>query len=213
MEKITILLADDHRLILESWKYLLESDNRFSVIALADSGKKAVELASSLKPKIVLLDINMQEMNGFEATKLIRKCAPGTKVIGVSMHSMPAYAKKMIKFGASGYVTKNSPREELIQAILEVSEGKTYICNEVKSIIVDNELTTAQAGPNINSLSKRELEVVAFITKGMSSKQISTEMNLAKKTIEVHRYNILRKLSLPNTASLVNLANHCGFEN
>ena len=211
MEKITILLADDHRLILESWKYLLEGDNRFVVIGLADSGRKAVELASSLKPKVVLLDINMQEMNGFEATKLIRKCAPGTKVIGVSMHSMPAYAKKMIKFGASGYVTKNSQRQELIQAILDVNEGKIYICNEVKSIIVNMEITSSEVKSNLNSLSKRELEVVSYVTQGKSSKEISSELNLALKTIEVHRYNILKKLNLPNTASLVSYANHFGI--
>jgi len=211
MEKITILLADDHRLILESWKYLLENDNRFSVIALADNGKKAVELATTLKPNVVLLDINMKELDGFEATKLIRKCAPGTKVIGVSMHTMPAYAKKMIKFGASGYVTKNSPRGELIQAILDVWEGKMYVCDEIKSIIVNMEVVQTVTGPDLNTLSKRELEVISFITKGLSSKQISSEMNVALKTVEVHRYNILRKLSLPNTASLVNLANQFGL--
>ena len=211
MEKITILLADDHRLILESWKYLLENDNRFAVIALADNGKTAVELATTLKPKVVLLDINMKELDGFEATKLIRKCAPGTKVIGVSMHSMPAYVKKMIKFGASGYVTKNSSRTELIQAIIDVCDGKTYICDEIKSIIVNMEVVDTATGPDINALSKRELEVISFITKGLSSKQISSEMNVALKTVEVHRYNILKKLSLPNTASLVSYANHFGI--
>ena len=211
MEKINILLADDHRLILESWKYLFDNDDRFIVVGIAECGEKAVELASSLRPKIVLLDINMPDMNGFDATKLIRKCAPGTRIIGVSMHTMPAYAKKMIRYGASGYVTKNSPRQELIQAILEVCDGGIYICNEVKNIIVNMELVEVPEGPDINSLSKRELEVISFITKGMSSKQISSEMNIALKTVEVHRYNILRKLSLPNTASLVSYANHFGI--
>ena len=211
MEKINILLADDHRLILESWKYLFDNDDRFNVVGVAESGTKAVEMASSLRPKIALLDINMPDMTGFDATKLIRKCAPGTRIIGVSMHTMPAYAKKMIRYGASGYVTKNSSRQELIQAILEVSEGNIYICNEVKSIIVNMELAAVPSGPDINSLSKRELEVISFITKGLSSKQISSEMSIALKTVEVHRYNILRKLSLPNTASLVSYANHFGI--
>jgi|SRR5688572_5632207 len=211
MDKITILLADDHKLVLESWKYMLEIDGRFSVIGTANSGMQAVELATSLRPKVVLLDINMQGMDGFEATKLIRKCAPGTKIIGVSMHSMPAYAKKMIKYGASGYVTKNSSKRELIQTILEVCDGKTYICEEVKSIIVNMEFAPITSGPDINTLSKRELEVVSFITKGLSSKEISSELNLSLKTVEVHRYNILKKLSLPNAASLVNYANHIGI--
>lgn len=211
MEKITILIADDHKLIRETWKFLLESDNRFTIVGIADSGKVAVELAANLRPKVVLLDINMQEMNGFDATKLIRKCAPGTRVIGLSMHSMPAFAKKMLKLGAAGYVTKNSSKQELIQAILDVSEGKTYICDEVKSIIVTMEITPTEAQPDINVLSKRELEVVSFITRGLSSKEISSELNLALKTVEVHRYNILKKLSLPNTASLVSFANHFGI--
>ena len=211
MEKITILLADDHKLILESWKYMLEADGRFTVIGTASSGAQAVELATSLKPKVVLVDINMHEMDGFDATKLIRKCAPGTKIIGVSMHSMPAYAKKMIKCGASGYVTKNSSRQELIQTILEVLEGKTCICDEVKSIIVNKEFSAPAAGPDINQLSKRELEVVSFITRGMSSKEISSELHLSLKTVEVHRYNILKKLCLPNAASLVNYANQVGI--
>lgn len=211
MEKITILLADDHKLILESCKYVLESDPRFKVIGVADSGQKAVEMATSLKPNIVLLDINMRDMNGFEATRLIRKHAPGTKVIGVTMHSMPAYAKKMIKFGATGYVTKNSPKQELIQAILEVNAGGTFICDEVKNIMVNIEITSTEAKPNLNSLSKRELEVVSYVTQGKSSKEISSELNLALKTVEVHRYNILRKLGLSNTASLVSYANHYGF--
>jgi DNA-binding NarL/FixJ family response regulator len=211
MEKITILIADDHKLIRETWKFLLETDDRFIVAGIADSGKKAVEMAASLKPKVVLLDVNMHEMNGFDATKQIRKCAPGTKVIGLSMHSMPAYAKKMLKLGASGYVTKNSPRQELIQAIVDVSEGKTYLCEEIKSIIINMEITPTDAQPDINILSKRELEVVSFITRGLSSKEISNELNLALKTVEVHRYNILKKLSLPNTASLVSFANHFGI--
>ena len=211
MEKITILLADDHKLILESWKYMLDADGRFTVVGIANSGKQAVELATSLRPRVVLLDINMQEMDGFEATKLIRKCAPGAKIIGVSMHSMPAYAKKMIKCGASGYVTKNSTRQELIQAIMDVNEDETYICDEVKSIIVNRELVTTTSVGDINQLSKRELEVVSFITRGMSSKEISSELNLSLKTVEVHRYNILKKLSLPNAASLVNYVNHYGL--
>ena len=211
MEKITILLADDHKLILESWKYMLEADGRFTVVGTASSGAEAVELATSLRPRLVLIDINMKEMDGFDATKLIRKCAPGTKIIGVSMHSMPAYAKKMIKCGASGYVTKNSSRQELVQTILDVMEGKVCICDEVKSIIVSKEFSAPATGPDINHLSKRELEVVSFITKGMSSKEISSELHLSLKTVEVHRYNILKKLCLPDAASLVNYANQVGI--
>ena len=210
MEKITILLADDHQLILDTWKYMLEADGRFTVVGTANSGQDAVNQVTATRPKMVLMDINMSEMSGFEATRQIKKISPGSKVIGVSMHSMPAYAKRMLKMGASGYVTKNSTRLELIRTIMEVNEGKTYICEEVKNIIINNELEP-HTGPDMNLLSKRELEIIQYIRKGMSSKEISCELHLSIKTIEVHRYNILKKLSLPNAASLVNFVNHNGF--
>jgi len=210
MEKITLLLTDDHQLILDSWKYMLEADERFTVVGTANSGQEAIELAIAKRPMIVLMDINMNAMNGFEATRQIKKVSPGSKIIGVSIHSMPAYAKKMLKMGASGYVTKNSSRQELIKTILEVHEGKTYICEEVKNIIIRNELEP-EAKPDINLLSKRELEIVQFIKQGLSSKEISTELSLSLKTIEVHRYNILKKLDLPNAAALVNFVNHNGI--
>lgn len=140
MSKITILLVDDHRLIRDSWSFILNSDPRFEVVAETSSGEDAIELAKSQKPDIVLMDVNMTPVNGFDATKQIRKFSPGSKVIGVSMHSMPAYAKRMLQLGAMGYVTKNSPKDEMITAILEVHDGRKYICDEVKNILAQQEL-------------------------------------------------------------------------
>jgi DNA-binding NarL/FixJ family response regulator len=209
MEKITILIADDHRLIRDSWKYILETDSQFTVVGTASNGNEAVELAGTLRPNVILMDVNMGELNGFEATRIIRKISPGSKIVGVSMHTMPAYAKKMFKSGAVGYVTKNSSRQELISAIIKVSEGKTYICEEVRGIIIKQEFDEKPKA-DINLLSKRELEVVQFIKRGLSSKLISGELHLSVKTIEVHRYNILKKLDLPNAAALVNYVNYNG---
>jgi DNA-binding NarL/FixJ family response regulator len=212
MEKITVLISDDHQLVLDSWRYLLNADGRFHVVAVANGGMQAVELAANYRPRIVLMDINMtgSEIDGFEATRLIRKAAPGSKIIGVSMHSMPAYVKRMLKSGASGYVTKSSSLQEMIKTILEVNESRVYICEEVKNIIIKNEIEPAN-GPDINLLSKRELEVIQYISRGLSSKEISGELHLSLKTIEVHRYNILKKLKLPNSAALVNFVNHYGL--
>lgn len=210
MQKISIILADNHQLVVEGWKYMLEADGRFIVVGAASNGRKATELASSLRPRIVLMDINMDDMDGFEATRQIRRMSPGTRVIGVSMHSMPAYAKKMIKAGASGYVTKTSAGKELIKAITEVLEGRNYICEEVKNFIVKNEMECSD-GPNINLLSKRELEIIQYVSSGLSSKEISGQLHLSLKTVEVHRYNILKKLDLPNSAALVNFVNHNGI--
>lgn len=211
MEKINILIADDHQLIRDTWSYILNNDVRFNVIAAVASGEAAVEETQKVRPDVVLMDINMGEMTGFEATKQIRKNSPGTKVIGVSMHSMPAYAKKLFKMGATGYVTKNSTREELVNAIIDVHAGNNFVCEEVKVILTRQEMEPDNAKPDINTLSKRELEVVEFIKYGKSSKEIAGHLGVSLKTIEVHRYNILKKLTLPNAPALVNFLNHHGF--
>jgi DNA-binding NarL/FixJ family response regulator len=124
MSKITILLVDDHKLIRDSWCFILNSDPRFQVIGETSAGDEAVELAKTRKPQIVLMDVNMTPVNGFDATRQIRKCSPGSKVIGISMYCMPAYAKRMLQMGAMGYVTKNSSKDEMIEAIVEVNSGK-----------------------------------------------------------------------------------------
>src|SRR5687768_4392578 len=117
MDKITILLVDDHKLIRESWAFILNSDPRFEVIGETSNANEAVDIAVNKKPSIVLMDINMTPINGFEATRLLRKHSPTSKVIGISMHSMPAYARRMLQIGAMGYVTKNSSKDELLTSI------------------------------------------------------------------------------------------------
>lgn len=212
MDKITILLVDDHKLIRESWSFILNSDPRFQVIGETSNADEAVGIAKDKKPKIVLMDINMSPVNGFEATKLVRKFSPGSKIIGISMHSMPAYARRMLQMGAMGYVTKNSSKDELLSAIMEVNSGKKYVCDEVKNILAQQELVEDGVGqPDMNVLSRREIDVVQLIKEGLSSKEIAIRLEISLKTVEVHRYNILKKLSLKNTAALVNFINAHGL--
>ncbi|MBN8786430.1 MAG: response regulator transcription factor [Terrimonas sp.] len=209
-DKITILIVDDHKLIRDTWSFILNSDDRFRVIAETDSGQQAIELANSSHPEIILMDINMSPMNGFEATKEIRKIAPSSKIIGVSMHSQPAYAKKMLQMGAVGYITKNSSKEEMITAISEVAMGHKYICNEVKTILSEQILEDSEK-PDVNLLSQREVEIIDLIKQGQSSREIAQHLNITLKTVEVHRHNILKKLNLKNTAALVNFINNAGI--
>ncbi|MCG2617393.1 response regulator transcription factor [Terrimonas sp. NA20] len=211
MEKVTILLVDDHKLIRDSWSFILNSDPRFIVIAETSSGEEAIQIAAQKTPDIILMDVNMSPVNGFDATKQIQKISPESKVIGVSMHTMPAYAKRMLQLGAMGYVTKNSSKEEMIAAIIEVSEGKKYICEEVKNILAQQELDETAAQGDMNNLSRREIDIIKLIKEGMSSKQIALELDISLKTVEVHRYNILKKLKLKNTAALVNFINIKGL--
>lgn len=211
MEKISILLVDDHKLIRESWSFILNSDKRFEVIGETSDAEEAVEIAKTLKPRIVLMDINMSPVNGFETTKLVRKVSPTSKIIGISMHTMPAYARKMLQMGAVGYVTKNSSKDELLAAIIEVNDGKKYICDEVKNILAQQELEDDGVKTDLNLLSKRELDIVKLIREGLSSKEIAVRLDISLKTVEVHRYNILKKLNLKNTAALVNFINSHGL--
>jgi DNA-binding NarL/FixJ family response regulator len=207
MNKISILIADDHKLIRETWSYILNNDSRFHVIAICATAVEAIELAKSKRPAIILMDINMAPVSGLEATEQIRKILPSSKIIGVTMYSQPAYAKKMLAIGARGYVTKNSSKEEMIKAILEVHHGNKYICDEIKNIVSEQLLAVSNHPYDINNLTERELEVVQLIKKGLSSREIADHLEISLKTVEVHRHNVLRKLNLKNSTSLVSFAN------
>jgi DNA-binding NarL/FixJ family response regulator len=212
MKKVSIMIVDDHTLIRETWSFLLGKNENFDVVAECGDGERAVELARDKRPDVVLLDINMAPMSGFDVLKMIRKYSPGSKIIGVSMHSQPAYAKKMLRLGAKGYVTKNSPRQEMLTAIAEVSNNHVYICQEVKNILSDQLLHGDQANPDINNLSDREMQIVRALKEGLSSKEIASELSISLKTVEVHRHNILKKLKLKNTVSLINFINSQAFD-
>jgi DNA-binding NarL/FixJ family response regulator len=206
------MIVDDHTLIRETWSFLLGKNENFDVIAECGDGERAIELARDKRPDIVLLDINMAPMSGFDVLKMIRKFSPGSRIIGVSMHSQPAYAKKMLRLGARGYVTKNSPRQEMLEAISEVSNNHIYICQEVKNILSDQLLNNDQANPDINNLSDREMQIVKALKEGLSSKEIASDLSISLKTVEVHRHNILKKLKLKNTVSLINFINSQAFD-
>jgi DNA-binding NarL/FixJ family response regulator len=212
MKKVSIMIVDDHTLIRETWSFLLGKNENFDVVAECGDGERAIELARDKRPDVVLLDINMAPMSGFDVLKMIRKYSPSSKIIGVSMHSQPAYAKKMLRLGAKGYVTKNSPRQEMLEAISEVSNNRVYICQEVKNILSDQLLNNDSVNPDINTLSDREMQIVRALKEGLSSKEIASELSISLKTVEVHRHNILKKLKLKNTVSLINFINSQAFD-
>jgi DNA-binding NarL/FixJ family response regulator len=159
-------------------------------------------MTGDLHPDVVLMDINMLPFSGIEATRQIREISPDTRIIGVTMHSQPAYAKKMLQLGASGYVTKNSSKEEMVNAILQVSEGNKFICQEIKELISEASEDPAMVEA-VNTLTEREMDVINLIKNGNSSKDISVKLQISIKTVEVHRHNILKKLKLKNAAALI----------
>ncbi|HEX2606076.1 MAG TPA: response regulator transcription factor [Flavisolibacter sp.] len=131
-ETIRVVIADDHQMVRETWKIILDRHEQIDVIGECSNGAEAIDSAIHLNPDVILMDINMYPVNGFEATRKILKQSPNIKIIGVSVNNQPGYARNMLQLGAKGYVTKNSTRDEMIHAIMQVTDGKTYVCREVK---------------------------------------------------------------------------------
>ena len=133
---IRIILVDDHKLARESWSLLLSHDGRFSVIKECADGHEAIESATILIPDVILVDINMHPLNGFEVTQRLLENNPAIKIIGISVNNQPSYANRMLELGAKGFVTKGSPFDEITQAIVDVHEGGSYVCSEIRGMIL-----------------------------------------------------------------------------
>jgi two-component system invasion response regulator UvrY len=211
-KKISIIIFDDHNLVAEMWSELINTDDRFIVAGICnDTSDASLETLKVKRPDVVIMDINIQPISGIDATKLVKKVSPGTKVIGVSMHNQPSFAKRMMKNGAMGYVTKSSNKNEMFEAIQAVVNGKIYVCKEIqenlaKQVFQDDET------PDISKLSEREVDVLKYIKEGLSSKEIAEKLFLSSRTVEVHRSNILKKLNLKNTASLLKFIHNSSLD-
>jgi len=208
MKKIRIAVVDDHKLIREMWSILFAEKKSIELVGQSGELDDAVKMITNVRPDLVLLDINLLGSSAFDAIPMIRKFSPGTRIIIVSMHNNPAYAKKVLKLGAKGYITKNSSNDEVITAIDEVMDGRIYVCSEIKDFLFEQSLNKEPAQMDIKSLSIRELEIVALLVKGYSSKEIANDLFISPRTAEVHRHNILKKLRLKNTASLISFINN-----
>jgi two-component system, NarL family, invasion response regulator UvrY len=203
IKKNSIMLVDDHTLIRECWRAMLASIDNMEIVAECGDGRLAGELAKNARPDIVLLDLNMKPLNGFEVLKIIRQLSPLSKVIGLSMRSEPVFAKKFLRLGAKGYLTKNSPRHEMIDAINEVNEGNSYICHEVQTLLSRQTSETDKMTPDINCLSASELQLLSLVTAGETSQEIAVKSGISVKTVEVHRHNILKKMNLKSMTALI----------
>ncbi len=211
-KKTTIVIFDDHNLVAEMWSELINSDERFSVIGICnDTSDASLETVKTKRPDIVIMDINIQPISGIDATKLIKKGSPGSKVIGVSMHNQPSFAKRMLKNGALGYVTKSSQKSEMFEAIVSVNAGKIYVCKEIQENL-SRQVFEDDETPDISKLSEREIDVLKLIKDGMSSKEIAEKIFLSTRTVEVHRSNILKKLNLKNTATLLKFIHNSSLD-
>lgn len=211
MGTIRLFLIDDHRLLTDIWTVLFNSDDRFKVECSTNSSENAISLVEKYQPDIVLLDIAMTPINGFELMLLISKLERKPKVIALSLYNNPAIVKRIVSYGASGYITKNSPKEELFEAINQVYRGGHFFCREIKERIVEDIFDGGSLNEGIFRLTKAELLVIELLKQGFSSKEISILVKVKQKTIEVHRYNIFKKLKVRNVAALINFVNTQGI--
>lgn len=205
---IRILLADDHKITRDGLKVLLENQKNFTVVGEADNGRLAVRLAAELKPDVVVMDINMPELNGIEATRQIAAEVPGTKIIALSMYSDKRYVVGMLKAGVSGYLLKNCAFDELAAAISAVVNNQNYMSQKIAGTVMKEYATILEASDSSPAaqLSSREREVLQLIAEGMKTKDIADRIHVSVKTVETHRQQIMRKLNVTSIAELTKIA-------
>jgi len=208
MKKIKILLADDHKITRQGLRLLLEKESDMEVVAEADQGRAAVQLAGELKPDVVIMDVSMPDLNGMEATRQIVGKIENVKVIALSMHSDNLFVTEMLKSGVSGYLLKDCAFEELASAIRSVVSGKTYLSPSISDVVVNgylHRLSKAEAAGS-DILSNREREVLQMIAEGKSTKQVALKLHISVKTVETHRRKIMNKLNIFSVAELTKYA-------
>ena len=203
--KARVLLGDDHALILDGLRNVLQT--QYEIAGLAQDGRALVQAAEKLKPDLVVVDISMPLLNGFEAAKQIRKSLPHTKVIFLSQHLNPAYLKQALRLGASGYVLKSGATEELQKAIDAVLRGKTYITPAFgEDVIARLWNREGELNEESEELTERQREILQLIVEGRGNKEIADILHLSVKTIEFHRARIMAKLGVRTVAELTKAA-------
>ncbi len=205
---IRILLADDHRIVIEGLKKLLEQEPDFEVVGDTGNGLSAIEVTRELKPDVVIMDIGMPDLNGIEATRQIVRECKGTKVIGLSMHSAETYVKQMLKAGAWGYLLKDCAGDELVTAVRTVAAGKRYLSPAIANVVLDSYAheSTEPGGSAFAVLTQREREVLQLLAEGKTTKQIGRSLHISPKTVEAHRLRVMGKLNMNSVAKLTKYA-------
>jgi two-component system response regulator NreC len=208
MQKIRVLLVDDHAILRDGIKSLLGKRDNIEVIAEATNGREAIPKVAELRPDVVVLDISMPLMDGLEATRQIKRESPDTKILVLTMHDDEEYFLQLLRSGASGYVTKKAASRELISAIEATYKGEAFICPSMTKHLLSDYLRLDKSIDHMEQekLTPREREVVKLIAEGHTNQQIADLLHRSIKTIESHRSNILRKLDIHDSIELVKYA-------
>ncbi|WP_405411781.1 response regulator [Maribacter sp. Asnod1-A12] len=207
-----IVLADDHALVRDGIRSLLESETDLQVIGEASNGKEAIELVAKVNPDILIIDIRMPVMNGIDAVAELTKSNSDVKTIILSMHDSEEYILKSISSGANGYLLKDTDKSEFIKAIHTVREGGKYFSGDISNVLVNNllgakkevvkEEVSRKTEDNIFDLTNKELKVLELVLSGLTNQQISEKLQNSKRTIETHRFNLMRKMDVKNLIDL-----------
>ena len=215
MKKITVLLADDHTIVREGFRKMLELEKDIQVVGEAQDGRQAITLAKKLRPDVVLMDIAMPQLNGLEATRQVLRALPTTKVLMLSAHSDDAYVKNATESGAVGFLLKQTSAHDVCRAIREVHQGKTFYSPSIsKRRDRLNPPSPDRAGVSkqkIARLSSREMEVLQLIAEGKANKESASELGISIKTVEKHRQHLMEKLDIHDTAGITRYAIGAGI--
>ena len=212
MSPTTIVLADDHRIVREGIRKLLETRADYEIVGEAGDGEEAVALVSKHQPDVALMDINMPGVSGIEATRQIGRRDLNTRVLALSIHESKNCVREALQAGASGYVVKNASPTELLAAIDAIREGRSYLSNAITQQVVD--AIVEPGGEKVTGLSlltDREREVLQYIAEGLSSKEIAGQLGVSLKTVDSHRSNLMEKLDIHKVAGLVKFAVRAGL--
>ncbi|MFZ1072404.1 MAG: response regulator transcription factor [Verrucomicrobiia bacterium] len=215
MKLITVLLAEDHMIVREGFRRMLELENDMEVVGEAQDGRQAVALVKKLHPAVVLMDIAMPQLNGLEATRQILKAVPATKVLILSAHSDDAYVNSAVESGAMGFLLKQTSSHVVCEAIREVQKGKTYFSPSIsrRRDRLNPQLPDRAGRLNKKAarLTSREMEVLQLIAEGKANKETAAELGIGMKTVEKHREHLMQKLAIHDTAGLTRYAISAGI--
>ena len=208
MKKINIVLADDHVLVRKGIRAMLETDTEINVVGEASNGAEALETAKLLKPDILVLDVRMPIMTGLEAAAKLHQYSPQTKAVILSMHDSEEYVLQALESGAYGYLLKDTDKDEFVKALKLIHEGNKYFSGGVTNVLASRLLNSKSISKVVRkdkyNLSKREMEILRMVIDGKQNKQIADALDKSVRTIETHRFNIMKKLSVNNAVDMVN---------
>jgi two-component system response regulator NreC len=205
--KIRLLICDDHTLFVEGVKAMLRHEPSLEIVGEARNGRQAVELVKDLKPDVLLMDVSMPDMNGFDATRRVHKSDASVKVLILTMHDEEELVARCLEAGAAGYIIKDAPASQLIYAIEAVQRGEKYLSPAVLNKVIGGYVqNSARPRTSYDRLSPREREILKLLAEGLSVKDVATRLNLSVKTVEVHKYNLMKKIDVHDRAELIKYA-------